>query len=246
MASSSLVACIAEAVRASIDLKPLSEHRFVPENTDVSNHPLVFKWDIEEKETTEREGGCQVRSLPTGIPSVCAENADCASHRFCSLWHLWTRERPCVNFNRSVITRPSLYSSIKAGVCVKQSKDKQNRVRGLVWGCRKGATRPDAISGKSFIFKVMNPPRGMCDLCSLFKLLWITQNRLAFSSDLRIPLSQTSSCQHEDPSAATGAHCLTFSLFGLKWFDLLNSQSHQNKSTFVQTMLLLGVTDKNK
>ena len=33
------------------------------------------------------------------------------------------------------------------------------------------ASAANAISGKSFILEVMNPPQGVCDLCSLFRAL---------------------------------------------------------------------------
>lgn len=67
-----------------------------------------------------------------------------------------------------------------------------------MFSCRSCITLANAISGKSFIFKVMNLPRGMCDLCSLFKPLWITQNCLWFSTDLKIPFCSSSRYKHKD------------------------------------------------
>lgn len=90
-------------------------------------------------------------------------------------------------------------SKLKFPCCiVNKNKDKANRLWGLLFSCWSRVKLPNAISSKSFIFKVMNPPQGMCDLCSLFKPLWITQNRLWFSYDLRIPICSTSYKQNKD------------------------------------------------
>lgn len=66
---------------------------------------------------------------------------------------------------------------------VNRTRTKRAAFRGAMCGSGSDARLPSAISAKSFISKVMKPPRGMCDLCSLFRPLWITQK---YRSDLNI------------------------------------------------------------
>lgn len=123
-------------------------------------------------------------SVPFSIRHTNADRASQLLSRHHSSWHLRNDSAKAglgVNFNQATPAEKTTFMCFRVALffyqilCFcsrrKQNKDKAVILKAHVFSCRSCARLPNAISGKSFIFKVMNPPQGMCDLCSLLKPL---------------------------------------------------------------------------